>query len=358
MHRGAVAQVEDELHRAFAKGFAANERGSLAIAECAGDDLRGAGRAAVDEDNQRLVGGQCFVGGVVDDLALFLALQVEHRAAVEEVVGHVHGRVAQAAAVLAQVEYQARRPLRQQVLQRRANFVAALAAEARQGDVADGRVGLQQPVGHRRQQDVGADDADIDRLGRVGMTHSQSNGCALLALDQIDDPRHGHRGGDRPTIDRQQYVAGQDAGRLGGVAGDRLQSDLARFLRARDVRADAAEGALQPLALHVAGGRLDEDGVGVVKRGQRAADGPIGHLSGLRQRAQEVPLDERPGLLEQSGFLIRLGVGQRGVVAAVDKLAGQEAGSKGAGSQDHEHEDGQSTAKTVGHKCARVTKRE
>ena len=149
---GAVAaERNDGLDGALAERAGAENRRALVVLQGAGDDLRGRGRTAVDEDDQRLALGE--VAGLRVEALRILSVAAAGRddlAAVEERVRHHDGLVEQAARVVAQVDDEARQlvgaDIRGQLLDAAAKALIGLLVEL--GDPQDTDIALD-PGAHR-----------------------------------------------------------------------------------------------------------------------------------------------------------------------------------------------------------------
>src|SRR6202034_3694960 len=99
------AERDDGLHRAFAEGPRANERGTLVVLQRAGDDLRRRSRTAVDENDHRLALGHVARPRIEALRLLRVAPARRHDLAlVEEGVGDRDRLIEQAARVVAQID--------------------------------------------------------------------------------------------------------------------------------------------------------------------------------------------------------------------------------------------------------------
>src|SRR5207302_10931410 len=111
LHAAAVLQLDDRLHAALAERRGADDDRAAVVLERAGDDLAGAGGAAVDEDHDRIVRlGVLGVGALDLGVAAAAALGGDDDAVEEEPVGDLHRLLEEAAGVVAQIENQALEP--------------------------------------------------------------------------------------------------------------------------------------------------------------------------------------------------------------------------------------------------------
>ena len=104
----ALAERDDGLHRALAERAGADDGRALVVLQRAGDDLGRRGRAAVDQDDDRLALGEV-AGAGVEALGLVgvAAAGRDDLALLEEGVGHRDRLIEQAARIVAQVEHEA-----------------------------------------------------------------------------------------------------------------------------------------------------------------------------------------------------------------------------------------------------------
>ena len=133
---GVVVVVVEHLHRALAERARADDRGAIEVLERAGDDLRGRGRAAVDEHGERRRRvAEAALG--TPRLAVAPRDGGDDGAAVDEHVGELHGLLEQAARVAAQVEDPRRRALAAHLLHRVGDIARDALGELLDLDVAD-----------------------------------------------------------------------------------------------------------------------------------------------------------------------------------------------------------------------------
>src|SRR5205085_8405342 len=127
----AVGEVEDPLHEALAEGYLADDEAAPVILNRPGDDLRGRGRVAVDEDDERVIYG--VVERVLVDVVVIL-VAAAHRddglAAPDEAARHLDRLVEQAAGVVPEVEDELLHALVAQILERGTQLVGGRLREA------------------------------------------------------------------------------------------------------------------------------------------------------------------------------------------------------------------------------------
>ena len=100
-----AVQVEQVLHRALAEGGLADHQAAPVVLHRPGKDLRGRGRAAVDQHRQRTVPGHARRAIAVHLHAPTRFALLHHRALVDEQAAQLHRLVQRAAAVVAQVHH-------------------------------------------------------------------------------------------------------------------------------------------------------------------------------------------------------------------------------------------------------------
>ena len=161
LERHAFAQREERLHQPLAEGGRADHHRAVVVLERAGDDLRGAGGALVDQHDDRQVGPR--LARVVEELlgraAGAAAGGDDLLLGIEEEVGDLDALVEQAARVVPQVEDERLHPL----LLHRGDFLPQLAggglAHRVQRDVAGAAV-EHRPRGDGADVDLGPRRAD------------------------------------------------------------------------------------------------------------------------------------------------------------------------------------------------------
>ena len=302
----AFTQRDDGLHRSLAEGARAHEERTVVILQRAGDDLRGRGRAAVDQHHQRqLAGDVARLGvealGVVrpprlgrDDLAL-----------VEEIVRHLDGLVEKPTRIVAQVEDDALEPgadLFPDLLHRVLDAVRRLLAERGDADVADLAFGL---PAHRLDLDHRAGQRHVERIapGAADGQHDVGVDGAAHPLDRLVQGHALHR----LVVERDDEVARLDAGAEGRRVVDR-RTPLDEAVLHRALDAEPAELAAG-LHLHVAEAFRIHVARMRIKTGQHAVDRRFDQLAVVR-------FFDIVGAyaLEYVAEQVELAVGVRGVV--------------------------------------------
>ena len=105
--RRPAVEVDQVLHRALAERGLADDEAAAVVLDRAGEDLRGRGRAAVDQHRQRALPRDARVVVAVDHHPATGFAHLHHRAAVDEQAGELDRLVQRAAAVVAQVQHHA-----------------------------------------------------------------------------------------------------------------------------------------------------------------------------------------------------------------------------------------------------------
>src|SRR6185437_13731262 len=102
-------QRDDRLHRSLAEALSSHDRRAVAILQRAGDDLRGRCGGAVDQHRDRDAGQHVAMRGSLEHLIIACepAMDADHGAAVEQIPGHIDGRVQKPSRIVAQIEYEA-----------------------------------------------------------------------------------------------------------------------------------------------------------------------------------------------------------------------------------------------------------
>jgi hypothetical protein len=244
-----LAVVED-LDRALAERAAADEHGAPEVAQRAGDDLGGAGRALVDDHDQRhvgevvaVVGGELLAGRRAADGR-------DDRAGLDEGVGDLDGGGEQAAGVVAHVEHDAADAgllevgeLGPQLLAGRLGEVAVDLHEP-DLDRLPVLVGARQDLAlHAVEGDHVAGDRVLPGLVAALALDVQRDGGAGLAAHVVDGLRQAHRH-RRLAVDLDDAVARLEAGLRRGVAVDHADHGDLRVAHA-DLDAEPAEAALR-----------------------------------------------------------------------------------------------------------------
>ena len=293
LERGAVVVVVEHLHGALAEGRAADDHGAVEVLERAGDDLRGAGAALVDEHRHRHRLGRFTVGLG----ALGLALLASHTdggddgAVVDEDVGDLDGLIEQPARIAAQVQQDGLCALLAQLRQRVDQVIGGVALEVLDRHVGD--VALEQARLDASNRDAIAREhvALRDRGGALDPDHHLGLGLATQARDGLGE-RHVD---GRFVVDLGDAIAALEAGARGGRRLDRLD-DGEMALADADHDAEAAELAAGREAHLVVDLGLEQLRVRVERREQAVDRGVFdgAHVAAL----VHVLLDEREDLLE------------------------------------------------------------
>ncbi len=210
LHRITVVQRQHGLHRALAKGAAANHSGALVVAQRAGEHFRGTGRTGIGQYHHRCTLQQVARGRVESGIAdADAATGADDVALVEQIVGYLHGGRQQATRIAAQIQHQALElatGLLLQLLHVLLEVRAGIGLEGAQADVAI--AGFQQAAAHAGHADGLAGEADIERL-RLAFAHDGQHhlaaGRAAQRFTRID-------GADRLAVDGDDQIAGKDAG--------------------------------------------------------------------------------------------------------------------------------------------------
>src|SRR5262245_17963116 len=162
----ALPKRDDGLHRSLAERARSDDGRALVILQRAGDDFRRRGRAAVDQDDDRLALGDV-AGPGVEALGLVgvAAAGRDDLALLEEGIRHRNGLVEQAARVVAQVDDEALQLVARLVhhlVDRAPHAFGGLFVELADADIGD--VVAFHAVAHRTHPDDVARDRDLDRL--------------------------------------------------------------------------------------------------------------------------------------------------------------------------------------------------
>ena len=165
---------------------------AVVVLDGAGDDLRRRGAAAVDEHGERDIGRDGGRAAAVDALALGLpaARRDDDGALREELAGDVDGGFEEAAGVAAQVEDERLQlALALELLDRRLHLGGRVAREPLQLDVADaiGRVADVVRVRHVFELDLGAREAEVERLRLALAVDADLDGRAGVAAEEVAD---------------------------------------------------------------------------------------------------------------------------------------------------------------------------
>src|SRR5581483_5161453 len=99
-------QGEDSLHRAFAVAGSSHDSAAAEVADGAGKNLAGAGAVAVDQHDQRHTPRSRLAGRVGVVFLTAAATGGDDRAAIDELVDHLDGRVEKPARITSQVDDQ------------------------------------------------------------------------------------------------------------------------------------------------------------------------------------------------------------------------------------------------------------
>ena len=186
VERAAVLQRLDLLEDALAEGLLAHHGGAVVVAQRAGHDLGGAGRAAVNQHGHRDVGGDGAAGGVQLLLRAVAPVGRDDQALVHEDAGHQPPLLEQPAAVAAQVEHDALRALSQQPVDLLAELGVRAVGEGGQLGHPDLRAAHGGHVTLRhRHVDAGALDGDGARRRPPLRGDRERDGGARLALDLV-----------------------------------------------------------------------------------------------------------------------------------------------------------------------------
>ncbi len=274
-------QRHDGLHRAFAEGPGAHHDCPVMILQGTGHDLRGRGRAAIDQDHHRPAVGQIATSGIEALNAVGPPTAGRHDlTAIEEGIGGGDRLLEQAAWIVAQIEHQALHALAELALQRvdgAAQLGLGLLIERGDPDIAD----IALSVGtHRRDGDHRARHADIERIVPAGAAQGQRDQRVDRPPHLLDrlGQAHAHH---RLAVDVGDHVAGLDASPERRRVVDR-RNDLDQAVLHRDLDAQPAELALG-LDLHVAIALGVEIARMWIKGGEHAVDRGldqrlVGHL--------------------------------------------------------------------------------
>jgi hypothetical protein len=274
---------------------------AVVVHDRAADDLGGAGRALIDQDDQ----GEVLVLAVGEGPELPVVGRVaplhgdDERASRQEQVRDLDRRAQGPARVQAQVEDEV---LHAQVLElgeRVLELARRLLAEVPDVDIPDAPV-EEERVRDAQERDLLAGEGQVERL--VGAVADEGDGDIgpLLAPELL----HGVVARQRPgrfAVDLGDDVAGLDAHAVGRPALDRGDDDdvIAQLL---DLHAHPEVLAHVVLAHPGEAGRVEEVGVGV-ERFQSPLDGGHGQVF-LLERFVVVPLEEDgdgPGLGRRGG---------------------------------------------------------
>ena len=280
-HRAVVRELDDGLHRAFAEGARAHEHGAMVVLQRAGHDLRGGGRAAVDQHHHREPAGGVLVGCRIEALrALHLAAtDRDDLALVDEGVRNRHGLLQQAARVVAEIEHVAQQLVAGLLLQRLERVDEThigLLVEAGDPDIAD--VGALEVRLHRLDLDVGAGELHVEGLAALAADRELD-----IAVDGTAHLLHGlvqRQSLHLLAVDLHDVVVRLDPGARGGRVVDR-RDDLDEAVLHGDLDAEAAELAAH-LRLQVAKILRIEIARVRIERAQHAVDGGLDELLVVR----------------------------------------------------------------------------
>ena len=137
--RGPVGKLDDTLDTAFSKRSLADDDGAVEILQCAGNNLRGAGAAVVDEDGERELVVSADVHGAID---FFLRRDTtlgvnDHLARRQKLAAHFHGALEQATGIVPEIHDGRLRALGFKLVEALAEFVRGRLVELRNAHVGD-----------------------------------------------------------------------------------------------------------------------------------------------------------------------------------------------------------------------------
>jgi hypothetical protein len=241
-------ELDQALHRALAVAALADHDRAAVVLQRARHDLRGRGREAVDEHEDRHVRRDHGLLPRVELLGLAQrALRRHDQGALgQEQAGDVDGLVEQATGVVAQVEHERLHAAVEHLDQRLAQFLARHRAELLQHDHAD--LARQHLVLLGGNRDRATLDLDHHLLGRAvdqrrvhaAAPHVQAHLGARTALELLDH-LVGGLAERRPLVDAHDLVLAHQAGLVGGAGIDRARDrEQAVLAVLADVGADAA----------------------------------------------------------------------------------------------------------------------
>ncbi len=273
----AASQRNDGLHRALAERARADDGRALVVLQCASDDFRRRGRAAIDQHDDRLALGQVArMRGAALGLLGVAAAGRHDLALLQERVGDGDRFLEQAARIVAEVDDVALELVTDLVRE-----VGDLALQAfggllvEGGDADIGDVVLLDARAHRADADVVAHQGDVDRIVLTLADDLELDlgvDRAAHLLDGLVESQALHR----LVVEIGDDVIGHDAGAGGRRVVDR-RDHLDQTVFHRDLDAEAAE-LTAGLHLHVA----EALGVHVarmrIEAGEHAADGGFDQL--------------------------------------------------------------------------------
>ena len=259
LQRRVRAERAHGLHRTLAERLAAHDGGALVVLQRTGNDFAGRGRAFVDQHHHRHGlerRGQAlerigpapahviFRTGLVDRLAFFdLAVGGHHRRAFgQESRRHRHGRIQQAARIVAQIQHDALdvRVFLVRVFDLADEVVHCAFLELAQAHPQVARLHHLDLDGLRA--DFLTCDGHGERAVLIAAQNRQAHGGARLATHALDGFVQ-RQALDRRVVHARDQVAGLQACAVGGRAFDgRHHAHQAVFLGDLDADADEAPG--------------------------------------------------------------------------------------------------------------------
>src|SRR5574341_117645 len=295
-----IRERDHGLHRALAEGLGPQDHRPLPVLQGAGHNLRGAGRAAVDQDHHGPSGvAVAVLGREAEILVLEASLRVDDELPlVQEHVGHRHRLVQQAARVVAQIQDQGGGAALPGLLHRLLQVLGRPLLERGEPDVIQALP--QVFVADALDLDGLADQGDVEGL-RPPLPEDADGHLGSLGPAELAHRVHqGHVLGGL-VLDLDDAVTGLDAGAIRRRAVDGGDDGEHPVLH-RDLDAQAPEAPLG-LHLHLPEGIGRHEGTVRIQGFQHALDRAVDQFLGVHL-VHVVGLDQRQDLGEDLEFLV------------------------------------------------------
>ena len=188
LHHAAIREVFGRLHQSFSIGASSHNYCAVVILQTARRDLGRGGRGIIHQDGKRHPGVEGGSRGLVGfvHVGVFSACTQHFLPLRNEEVDHLNGLSHEAAAVVAEVEHHAFRPLFAKLVERIVEVFRGVFGESAQQDVAN-LVGKERGVNHRRLFNGLARDAEAQQTFASRSLHRHGERRSGIAAQQVGD---------------------------------------------------------------------------------------------------------------------------------------------------------------------------